>query len=184
MAKKWPITKEQYQALDTLAKRANQRLASMKEGQKQAVEYYTKGEKFSRAVPKSKAEYQQRMRDVERFLSAKQTTRRGWEQIKKTAVESAGQTLRSDRKYDLTDQELANIFKEVEKKSQKQFYKILDIVQAKKYDAEAKGEEFDNDALQQAINQATSSHMSAADAIKRKTKAKNRKKKASKDVRK
>lgn len=184
MAKKWPITKEQYQALDTLAKRANQRLASMKEGQRQAVEYYTRGEKFSRAVPKSKAEYNQRMRDVERFLSAKQTTRRGWEQIKKTAVESAGQTLRSDRKYDLTDQELANIFKEVEKKSQKQFYKILDIVQAKKYDAEAKGQTFDNDALQQAINQAVASHMSAADAIKRKTKAKNRKKKASKDVRK
>ena len=105
MAKKWPISKEEYKALDTLAKRANQRLASMKEGQKQAVEYYTKGEKFSRAVPKTRAEYSQRMRDVERFLSAKQTTRRGWEQIKKTAVESAGQTLRSDRKYDLTDQE-------------------------------------------------------------------------------
>ena len=184
MAKKWPISREEYKALDTLEKRANQRLASMKEGQRQAVEYYTKGEKFSRAVPKSKAEYNQRMRDVERFLSAKQTTRRGWEQIKKTAVESAGQTLRSDRKYDLTDQELANIFKEVDKKSQKQFYKILDIVQAKKYDAEAQGQTFDNDALQQAINQAVTSHMSAADAIKRKTNAKKRKQKAAKDLRK
>lgn len=184
MAKKWPVSREEYKALDTLAKRANQRLASMKEGQRQAVEYYTKGEKFSRAVPASRAEYNQRMRDVERFLSAKQTTRRGWEQIKKTAVESAGQTLRSDRKYNLTDQELANIFKEVDKKSQRQLYKILDIVQAKKYDAEAKGEDFSDDALQKAINQAVASHMSAADAIKRKTNAKKQKERAAKELRK
>lgn len=184
MAKKWPITQAEYEELDLKAKRANQRLASMKEGQRQAVEYWTKGEKFSRAVPKTRGEYNQRLRDVERFLSARQTTRRGWEQIKRTAVESAGDTLRTDRKYDLTDQELANIFKEVDKKSQKQFYKILDIVQAKKYDAEAKGETFDNDALQLAINQAVASHMSAADAIKRKTSAKKRKQKAAKDLRK
>ena len=184
MAKKWPISKEEYKALDALAKRANQRLASMKEGQRQAVEYYTKGEKFSRAVPKSRAEYNQRMRDVERFLSSKQTTRRGWEQIKKRAVESAGRTLRTDRKYNLTDQELANIFKEVDKKSQRQLYKILDIVQAKKYDAEAKGEAFNDDALQKAINQAVASHMSAADAIKRKTNAKKRKERSAKDLRK
>lgn len=121
---------------------------------------------------------------MERFLAAESTTRRGWEKIKKTAVESAGRTLRKDRKYDLTDQELANIFKEVDKKSQRQLYKILDIVQAKKYDAEAKGKEFTNDALQQAINQAVVSHMSAADAIKRKTNAKKRKQKAAKDLRK
>ena len=184
MAKKWPISKEEYKALDTLAKRANQRLASMKEGQRQAVEYYTKGEKFSRAVPKSRGEYNQRLRDVERFLAAESTTRRGWEKIKKTAVESAGRTLRKDRKYDLSDQELANIFKEVDKKSQRQLYKILDIVQAKKYDVEAKGEDFSGDALQKAINQAVVSHMSAADAIKRKTNAKKRKERAAKDLRK
>lgn len=184
MAKKWPISRGEYNELDKLAKKANQRLASMKEGQKQAVEYWTKGEKFSRAVPKSRAEYNQRMRDVERFLAAESTTRRGWEKIKKTAVESAGRTLRTDRKYNLTDQELANIFKEVDKKSQRQLYKILDIVQAKKYDAEAQGKEFNNDALQQAINQAVASHMSAADAIKRKTNAKKRKQKAAKDLRK
>lgn len=184
MAKKWPISRDEYNELDKLAKRANQRLASMKEGQRQAVEHYTKGEKFSRAVPKSRAEYNQRMRDVERFLSAKQTTRRGWDEIKKTAVESAGQTLRSERKYNLTDQELANIFKEVDKKSPKQFYKILDIVQAKKYDADAKGKTFDNDALQKAINQAVASHMSAADAIKRKKNAKKRKERKAKDLRK
>lgn len=184
MAKKWPITQAEYDELDLKAKRANQRLASMKEGQRQAVEYWTGGKKFSRAVPKSRAEYNQRLRDVERFLKAESTKRRGWEKIKKTAVESAGRTLRTDRKYNLTDQELANIFKEIDKKSQRQLYKILDIVQAKKYDAEAKGEDFSNDALQKAINQAVASHMSAADAIKRKTNAKKRKERAAKDLRK
>lgn len=54
MAKKWPISRGEYNELDKLAKKANQRLASMKEGQRQAVEYWTKGEKFSRAVPKSR----------------------------------------------------------------------------------------------------------------------------------
>lgn len=184
MAKKWVISREEYKELDTLAKRANQRLASMKEGQREAVSYYTKGEKFSRALPQSRAEYQQRMRDVERFLSAKQTTRRGWEEIKRTAVQNAGDTLRRDRKYDLTDKELANIFKELDKKSQKQFYKVLDIVQAKKYDAQAKGVAFDNAALQRAVDQAVASHISAADAIKRKTNARKRKEKKAKDLRK
>ena len=39
-------------------------------------------------------------------------------------------------------------------------------------------------ALQKAINQAVVSHMSAADAIKRKTNAKKRKERAAKDLRK
>lgn len=180
MARKWPISRDEYNELDKLAKKANQRLTSMKEGQRQAVEYYTKGKKFSRAVPKSRAEYNQRMRDVERFLSAEQTTRRGWERIKKKAVKSAGKTLRSERKYKLTDDELANIFKEVDKKSQRQLYKILDIVQAKKYDADAKGRTFNNDALQKAINQAVKSHKSAKEALERRNNAKKRKEKSAK----
>lgn len=178
------ISDAQMRQLDLLAKRANQRLASMKEGQRQAVEHYTRGEKFSRKIPKTEAEYQQRMRELERFLSSKQTTRTGWEEIKRNAVEAAGDTLRDKRHYELTDQELANIFKEIDKKSQKQFYKVLDIVQAKKYDAEAKGRTFDNEALQQAINQAVRSHMSAGEAIRFKTRAEGRKERASGSLRK
>ena len=178
-----PVTAQQMAELEKLAKRANQRIASMKAGQREAVEYYTKGEKFSRKIAKSEAEYQQRMRELERFLSSKQTTRTGWEEIKRTAVENAGDTLRDKRHYDLTDQELANIFKEVDKKSQKQFYKVLDIIQAKKYDAEAKGNVFDNDALQKAINQAVKSHMSAGEAIRFKTRAEGRKERSSGSLR-
>lgn len=171
MAKKSNISREEFAELDRLAKRANQRLASMKEGQREAVSYYTGGEKFSRKKPKSRAELNQRMRKIERFLAAKQTTRRGWEEIKRQAVESAGDTLRSERKYDLTDEELANIFKEIDKKSQKQFYRILDIVQAKKYRAAASGADFD---LQQAINQAVRSRIGAGEAIRQKTAARER----------
>lgn len=169
-----PITREEYNELDRLAKRANQRLASMKEGQRQSVEYWTKGEKFSRAYPKTQKEYEERMKAVERFLNAQQTTRTGWEEIKRTAVEHAGETLRNERKYDLTDEELVNIFKEIDKKSQKQFYRILDIVQAKKYRAQAAGTGFDKEELQKAINQAVRSHIGAGEAIKQKTAARNR----------
>ena len=180
MAKiKMPISAEQWRELDTLAKRANQRLASMGEGQRAAVSHYQE-EKFSRAKPTSIAEYNRRMRDVERFLASEQTTRSGWKAIKKRAVEAAGETLRDRRKYDLTDDELANIFKEIEKKSAKNFYKVLDLIQAKKYDADAKDADFD---LQQAINQAVRSHMSAGEAIARKERARERAVKAS-DLRK
>lgn len=180
MAKiKMPISAEQWHELDTLAKRANQRLASMGEGQRAAVSHYQE-EKFSRAKPTSVAEYNRRMRDVERFLASKQTTKTGWEEIKRNAIEAAGETLRDRRKYDLTDDELANIFKEIEKKSAKNFYKVLDLIQAKKYDADAKDVDFD---LQQAINQAVRSHMSAGEAIARKERARERAVKAS-DLRK
>lgn len=171
MAIKTPITREQFNELDKLAKKANQRLASMKEGQREAVSYYTHGEKFSRRIPRTKAEYNQRMRELERFLNSEQTTRRGWERIKQTAVENAGKTLRGERKYDLSDDELANIFKEIEKKSQKQFYRILDIVQAKKHRAEANNADFD---LQKAIEQAVKSHMGAGEAIRQKMTARER----------
>ena len=171
MATKRPVTRREFYELDLLAKKANQRIATMKPGQREAVEAYTHGRTFSRAYPKSRAEYNQRMREVEQFLKAKQTMRRGWEQIKRTAVESAGRTLRGERKYDLTDRELADIFKEVDKKSQRQLYRILDLIQAKKYRAATKGEEFD---LQKAINEAVRAHISAADAIKQKTAARER----------
>lgn len=171
MAIKTPITREQYNELDRMAKQANQRLASMKEGQREAVSYYTGGKKFSRRIPRTKAEYNQRMRELERFINSEQTTRRGWERIKRTAVENAGKTLRGERKYNLSDDELANIFKEIEKKSQKQFYRILDIVQAKKYRAEANNADFD---LQKAIEQAVKSHMGAGEAIRQKMAARER----------
>lgn len=171
MAIKTPITREQFNELDKLAKKANQRLASMKEGQREAVSYYTHGKKFSRRIPRTKAEYNQRMRELDRFLNAEQTTRRGWERIKRTAVESAGETLRNEREYNLTDDELANILKEMEKKSLKQFYRILDIVQAKKYRAEARNADFD---LQKAIKQAVKSHMGAGEAIRKKNAARER----------
>ena len=171
MAIKTPITREQFNELDKLAKKANQRLARMKEGQREAVSYYTHGEKFSRRIPRTKAEYNQRMRELERFINSEQTKRRGWERIKQTAVENAGKTLRGERKYDLSDEELANIFKEIDKKSQKQFYRILDIVQAKKYRAEANDADFD---LQKAIEQAVKSHMGAGEAIRQKMTARER----------
>ena len=162
---KTPISREEYNELDKLAKKANQRLASMKEGQREAVEYYTGGAKFSRKIPTSRAEYNQRMRALERFLDAEQTKRRGWEALKKLQVENAGKTLRKERKYTLTDDELSNILKELDKKSDKQFYTILDLVQAKKWRSEIKGKDFD---ATKAVKQAIASHIGAKKALREK----------------
>lgn len=171
MAKiKMPISAEQWRELDTLTKRANQRFASMGEEQRRAVSHYQK-EKFSRAKPTSVAEYNKRMRDVERFLASKQTTKRGWAAIKKKAVKAAGKTLRKDRQYELTDDELANIFEEINTKSKKHMYTILDLVQAKKYDAERKEKDFD---VQKAVNSAVRAHMGAGAAIDKKEEARDR----------
>lgn len=179
-----PISEGEWRNFQLSMKKANQRLRSMKPGQKEAVEYYTHGKTFSEAKPKTVGEYQTRLREVERFLAAEQTKRSGWEAIKKRAVESAGETLRDKRHYNLTDKELANIFREIDKKSQKQFYKILDIIQAKKHNTKAKGQKWNEDALQQAINQAVKSHMSAGEAIRFKTRAEGRLERASDKVRK
>lgn len=166
MATKKPLTREEYNELDRLAKMANQRLSRMIEGQREAIEYYTHGEKFSRKKPKSRAEYNQRMRELERFLAAEQTKKRGWEALKKLQVENAGKTLRKERKYTLTDDELSNVLKELDKKSDKQFYTILDLVQAKKWRAEMKGKDFD---ATKAVKQAIASHIGAKKALREKT---------------
>lgn len=176
-----PVSAEQIRELDTLAKRANQRLASMKPGQREAVSRYAPDSGFSRKIPRTMQEFEKRMEAVTDFLKGKQTTRSGWEEIKRTAVEHAGETLRDKRHYELTDEELANIFREIDKKSQKQFYKVLDIIQAKKYDAEAKDREFD---LQTAIDKAVRSHMSAGEAIRFKTRAEGRRERSSEKLRK
>ena len=179
-----PVTAQQMAELELKAKRANQRIASMIAGQREAVGRYIPEGGFSRKIPRTIQEYETRLRAVEDFLKGEQTKISGWKRIKKTAVENAGKTLRDKRRYELTDEELANIFREIDKKSQKQFYKVLDIIQAKKYDAEAKGKSFDNEALQQAVNQAVRSHMSAGEAIRFKTRAEGRRERSSEKLRK
>lgn len=168
-----PITSEQWADLDKKAKVANQRLASMKAGQREAVSYY-RTEKFSRARPTSVNEYERRLKEVEDFLGSKQTTRRGWDEIKKTAVRNANKTLTKRRKYDLTDEELSNIFREVETKNKKELYRILDIVQAKKSEKIMEGSKFTKDELQEAINTAFIEHITAGEAIREKTAARKR----------
>ena len=181
MAKnKMPISDEQWRELDTLTKRANQRIASAYEGQRRALEYYVPEGKFSRAKPTSVGEYNDRMRRVERFLASKQTKRRGWNEIKKKAVKHAGQTLRKERKYELTDDELADIFEEISRRKSKVFYKILDLVEARKYEAMANDNSFD---LQDAIDDAFELHVTAKEALQYRREQR-KKFKSSKDLRK
>lgn len=170
-----PPTASELAELRKLEKRANKRISRMTPEMKEAIFEYRKGERFSIKNPASRGEYAARMAEVEKFLSSKITTKTGWKQLKKSALDRSVETLRMRRHYDLTDEEFANIFKEIKKKSALQFYKTLDIVQAKKYNAEAKGDIFDNKALEDAITSALKSHISFKEAIRKKTKARKRK---------
>lgn len=169
-----PVPKEEWDAYIKKAKAANQRLASMMKGQKKAVEYYTHGEKFSRAIPETQQEFRRMNEKVERFLRSKQTTRTGWKEIKKKAVEHANKTLAKDRHYDFTDDELANILEEIETKEKKVFYQMLDMVQAKKEDTLMEGSKFTEKRLQDAINEAVEEHLTAGEAVRKKTAARKR----------
>lgn len=172
--KKLPVSASEWAEYEKKAKAANRRLDVMSGGQRHAVDYYMKGERFSRAIPATKQEFERNLEKVNRFLKSKQTTKRGWEQIKKTAVKNANKTLTKRRKYELTDEELANIFEEIETRDKKVMYTILDLVQAKKDKKEIEGSEFTGEELQQAIDEAFEEHLEAGEAIKKRNAARKR----------
>ena len=182
--KEKPLTIEELSTLKRLEQRANKRISRMTVEMKEAIYPFRKGERFSTAKPANRGEFANRMLEVEKFLSSRLTTKRGWKELKKSAFARTMETLNTTRKYDFTDKEMANILREIGSRNKKQLYRALDIVQAKKYNTEAKGIIFDNEALEKAIAQALKSHMSYDEAIQFKTRAKKRKKKSAEELRK
>ena len=109
------------------------------------------GLSFSQAAAKTEREYKQRMAELEKFMRAKTSTRRGWESLQKTNVEKASETL-DQMGYDITDKELAVIFRELKGLEGKDVYTVLENVEAAKYEKEASGEEFTEKDLKEALN--------------------------------
>lgn len=148
------ITKEQKQQIRTLTRRANRRIERATEGQRSALEYYvnkaTGADKFSATTKGLSAEQAAaKIRDIERFLAGESSTRKGWDKIKEENVHKANETLKLQG-YDLSNEELAEILEQVDTSSKKDFYKAINLVEAKKIE-EGEGWEGSPDEITAAI---------------------------------
>lgn len=115
------ITSEMQRELAKKARAANRRLERASEGQRRALEYYIRGYAvrqrgeyiiFQQGKAKSEAEYKKRMQELEDFMQAESSTKKGWKALKERQVRAAGETLR-DEGSNLTDDELANVLIEL-----------------------------------------------------------------------
>lgn len=137
------ISKEQQKELTKLARAANRRLERASAGQRKSLEhniqeYHTKvttrGLVFEQGKAKTELEYRQRMAELRKFMAAKTSTRKGWEQLRKENLAKA-QTTIVEMGYDVTDEELEIIIRETGGSS-KAFYKALEFVTAEKSERE------------------------------------------------
>lgn len=137
-----PVTAAQQKELAGLARAANRRIERATPGQRSYLEsqiskYHVRQRDsgmtvFQQGKAKSEAEYRARMRELEAFMNAHTSTRKGWDKVKQEQVEAAGKTLR-DEGADISDDELALILEEIgEGHSSAEFYKALANVEISK----------------------------------------------------
>ena len=164
------ISKKQQQELKNLARAANRRLERATEGQRRSLQknmqnYHliegSRGAVFSQATAKTEREYEQRMKELRKFMKAKTSKRKGWEELKKSNIQKSQKTL-GEMGYDVTDEELEMVIAETGGSSPA-FYKALENVQA------AKGPEKDEltkAQVQDAIKQRRTDYEATLAAIK------------------
>ena len=162
------VTPQMQKQLANLARAANRRLERASAGQRRSLEYNIKGYNtkstsrglvFKQGKAKSAAEYRQRMAELNKFMNAKTTTRRGWEKLKSENISKAQESLEK-MGYDITDDELDTILKEVG--GSKEFYKALENVQAAKG---ITGDELSADEIRDAIYSRRSDYEATLAAI-------------------
>lgn len=145
-----PVTKEMQKALANLARAANRRIERATPGQRaymqRQIEKYHVRERqpginvFQQGKAASAAEYHARMRELQAFMGAKSTIKKGWKAIKAAQVAEAGKTIRGQG-ADISDEELALVLEEIsEGHKSAEFYKALANVEINKREAR---EEYD-----------------------------------------
>lgn len=163
------MTREQYKEIRRLTRAAQRRMERASEGQRRAMEYQvqkaTGAKKWSSATKGfTYQQAQAQISKLERFMEAETTTIRGWEKVKMEQVSSAAQTLAGRYSgFNLTDEELADIFKQVGDKSRQEKYKAINLVVA----AKAKKGELAPDMSSQEISKAISEKVSFEAAYRR-----------------
>ena len=139
------LTQEMQRELAARARAANRRLERATEGQRKALEHYTRQYHtrqrdngmivFQQGKAKTEAEYKARMRELELFMGTAErptiSARKEWERVKRENVKAAGETLR-DEGSSITDEELATLLEELDEGSTAEFYKALANVEIAK----------------------------------------------------
>ena len=169
------ISKEQQHALRNAARAANRRLERASKGQYESLRYNIQGYhvrknaagelRFSQAAAKTEAEYRSRIAELNKFMEARTSTKKGWKSIKEEGIRTAGGTL-EDMGYEVTDDELKNIIEETggSKKNPAAFYRALENVTAAKMEQE-KGE-LSKEELQDAISSRRTDQQAVAALLK------------------
>jgi len=160
-----------------LARRANRRIERASEGQRAAIRSYQdrsrggsgwdKGRgKFSAGKAKTEREALARLDRLSDFIESKTSTKKGWNEIVNKSLNKTGETLEK-MGYDFTQRELKTILEESDAKSAREFYKILDTVQAYK-DKSSRG---GLDDFVKAIQAARAEKISESEALERRLKS-------------
>lgn len=159
------MTKQQKDTIKTLVRRANRRIERATLGQRGALEYYveqvTGGKKFSAATKGlTAAQADLKIKQLEKFLASKVSTRKGWDKVKADNIRKANETLHQQG-YDLTDEELSEILKQLDVKNGKEYYRAINLVSA------AKAEDEDWTGSPDQISEAIAEKASAQQALEK-----------------
>lgn len=130
------ITPQQAADIRKLTRRANRRIERATGGQESYLQSMVKrstgAEKFSAATKGLTYEQaSKKLEELNRFLRAKTSTITGWKEEKKRNVEKGAESL-GRQGYDLTDQEFAEILKQIDSKNKQELYSAINKVQAAK----------------------------------------------------
>lgn len=129
-------TKQQKQSIKSIVRAANRRLERASAGQRRALEYYVRKEtgqaKWGAATKGMTYEEASKLiTQLNKFMESEYSTIRGWKKIKEQSVAKANQTLHRSG-YDLSNEELAEIFVQVDSGDYKEKYRAINLVQAEK----------------------------------------------------
>ena len=157
-----PVTKEMQKALSSLARAANRRIERATPGQRlymqMQIKHYHVRERmpglnvFKQGKAANVAEYRARMRELQAFMNARSTTRKGWDAIKAAQVAAAGKTLRGQGSV-ISDEELTVLLEEIgEGHSSAEYYKALANVEISKREDPDYWISADRDQIIEAMN--------------------------------
>ena len=143
------ITPQQAAEIKKLTRRANRRIERATGGQESYLESIvqrtTGAKKFSAAT--KGLTYEQaakKLKELDRFLGAKTSTITGWKKEKVENVRKGAESL-GRQGYDITDEEFAEILKQIDAKNKQELYAAVNKVQAVKA---AAGEEWTGSSQQ------------------------------------
>lgn len=130
------VTAQQRAEIARLTRQANRRIERATGGQLSALEYWMEKQTGAAKFSASSAglTYEQaeaKLELLEQFRGLKSSKITSWKEMKRESVNKANETF-GEMGYDLTDEELADILKQLDSKKRSDFYRAVNLVQAAK----------------------------------------------------